>query len=123
MILNSRTSSTQTSIFFPQPPQFTAKRSSLAFIVTLKSNLPARFAELPRDENACSPQVTRSGHVEYLVEALCRARTRVTGVSDGALGFRVHSGWTAMVAVAGSPASPVVLDRRRIETADTAIRA
>jgi hypothetical protein len=38
-----------------------------------------------------------------------------------ALGFRAHSGWTAMVAVAGSPGRPVVLERRRIETADTAI--
>ena len=38
-----------------------------------------------------------------------------------ALGFRAHSGWTAAVAVAGSPGRPVVLERRRIETADTAI--
>jgi hypothetical protein len=38
-----------------------------------------------------------------------------------ALGFRAHSGWTAVVAVAGSPGRPVVLERRRIETADTAI--
>jgi hypothetical protein len=38
-----------------------------------------------------------------------------------ALGFRAHSGWTAVVAVAGWPGRPVVLERRRIETADTAI--
>jgi hypothetical protein len=38
-----------------------------------------------------------------------------------ALGFRAHSGWAAAVAVTGSPSSPVVLDRRRIETADPAI--
>jgi hypothetical protein len=36
-----------------------------------------------------------------------------------ALGFRVHSGWTMMVAVAGSPDRPVILDRRRIQLADT----
>jgi uncharacterized protein YbjT (DUF2867 family) len=38
-----------------------------------------------------------------------------------ALGFRSHSGWTAVVAVSGSPRTPVVLERRRIETADAAI--
>ena len=38
-----------------------------------------------------------------------------------ALGFRAHSGWTAAVAVGGSPARPVVLDRRRIETCDASI--
>src|SRR6059036_3705180 len=31
-----------------------------------------------------------------------------------AIGLRAHSGWAALVAVAGSPESPVVLDRRRI---------
>jgi hypothetical protein len=36
-----------------------------------------------------------------------------------ALGFRVHSGWAALVAVAGSPLA--VVDRRRIEIADPAI--
>jgi hypothetical protein len=35
-----------------------------------------------------------------------------------ALGLRAHSGWTAAVAVAGSPIKPIVLERRRIETAD-----
>jgi hypothetical protein len=43
------------------------------------------------------------------------------GVSDTALGFRAHSGWAAVVAVAGSPDRPVVLERRRIETADTTV--
>jgi hypothetical protein len=38
-----------------------------------------------------------------------------------ALGFRAHSGWTIMVAVAGSLRKPVVLERRRIVTADAAI--
>jgi hypothetical protein len=38
-----------------------------------------------------------------------------------ALGFRTHSGWAAAVAVAGSPGRPVILERRRIETADIAI--
>jgi hypothetical protein len=32
-----------------------------------------------------------------------------------ALGFRVHSGWAAMVVVAGPPRSPAVIDRCRIE--------
>jgi len=38
-----------------------------------------------------------------------------------ALGFRSHSGWTAVVAVSGWPGEPVVLERCRIETADPAI--
>jgi len=39
-----------------------------------------------------------------------------------AIGFRAHSGWAAMVALAGSPESPHVVVRRRITTADPAIR-
>jgi hypothetical protein len=39
-----------------------------------------------------------------------------------ALGFRVHSGWAAAVAVAGTPARPEILERRRIDIADPAIR-
>jgi hypothetical protein len=39
-----------------------------------------------------------------------------------AIGFRVHSGWGAMVAVAGSPAAPEILLRRRIEMVDRAAR-
>ena len=35
-----------------------------------------------------------------------------------ALGFRAHSGWAAMVAVAGTTDAPRVLDRRRIVIAD-----
>ena len=38
-----------------------------------------------------------------------------------ALGCRVHSGWAAVVALAGSPRSPRVIDRRRIEIADPRI--
>lgn len=38
-----------------------------------------------------------------------------------ALGLRAHSGWAALVALAGPPSSPVVVDRRRIELADAAI--
>jgi len=45
-----------------------------------------------------------------------------SGMNDAvALGFRAHSGWTIMVAVAGSLRKPVVLERRRIVTADAAI--
>lgn len=35
-----------------------------------------------------------------------------------ALGFRAHSGWAAMVAVAGTPREPEVILRRRIELSD-----
>ncbi|HEX6755040.1 MAG TPA: hypothetical protein VF109_03745 [Mycobacteriales bacterium] len=35
-----------------------------------------------------------------------------------ALGFTPHSGWAAAVAVAGGPADPVVLDRRRLLLTD-----
>ena len=38
--------------------------------------------------------------------------------SAAALGFRAHSGWAALVAVAGTPQSGQVLLRRRIELAD-----
>jgi hypothetical protein len=43
-------------------------------------------------------------------------------LTPAAIGFRVHSGWAVAVAVSGSPLSPVVLDRRRIEIADRSIR-
>jgi hypothetical protein len=36
-----------------------------------------------------------------------------------ALGFRVHTGWAAMVALAGPAASPRVIERSRIALADT----
>ncbi|MBZ5553508.1 MAG: hypothetical protein LAO21_12360 [Acidobacteriia bacterium] len=39
-----------------------------------------------------------------------------------ALGFRSHSGWAALVVLTGSPRSPLVLDRRRIELVDPAIQ-
>src|SRR5712692_4542506 len=42
----------------------------------------------------------------------------MAGLTRVGLGFRAHSGWAAMVVVGGSPASPAVLDRRRIEIAD-----
>jgi hypothetical protein len=38
-----------------------------------------------------------------------------------ALGLRAHSGWAALVAVAGTPRSPAVLIRRRIELVDPAV--
>src|SRR6266849_1192163 len=38
------------------------------------------------------------------------------------LGFRVHSGWAAVVTVKRPASSPAVVDRRRIELADPAIR-
>ena len=39
-----------------------------------------------------------------------------------ALGFRAHSGWAAVVVLGGSPATPTVIERRRIEIADPEIR-
>jgi hypothetical protein len=36
-------------------------------------------------------------------------------VETAAVGFRVHSGWAAVVAVCGPAQTPVVVDRRRIE--------
>jgi hypothetical protein len=38
------------------------------------------------------------------------------------LGFRVHSGWAVVVAVKGPAISPAVVDRRRMELADPAIK-
>ncbi len=37
------------------------------------------------------------------------------------LGFRTHSGWAALVAVAGPPRSPALVDRRRIELVDAGV--
>jgi hypothetical protein len=37
------------------------------------------------------------------------------------IGLRAHSGWAALVAVAGTPRSPDVLVRRRIELSDPAV--
>lgn len=39
-----------------------------------------------------------------------------------ALGFRAHSGWAVVVAVAESRGGPLILARRRIETADPKLR-
>ena len=43
-------------------------------------------------------------------------------VHRAAVGLRSHSGWAALVALGGSLESPVVIQRRRIVTADAAIR-
>ena len=45
---------------------------------------------------------------------------RITPRESAAIGLRAHSGWAALVAVAGPPAAPRVIDRRRIEMADGA---
>ncbi len=42
-------------------------------------------------------------------------------MAPAALGFRAHSGWAALVVIAGAPRSPVVIDRRRIELIDPRI--
>ncbi len=41
--------------------------------------------------------------------------------THAALGFRAHSGWAALVVVAGPPRSPAVIDRRRIQLVDPGI--
>lgn len=46
---------------------------------------------------------------------------RTNKAKKSALGFRVHSGWAALVVLAGTPRAPSVTDRRRIEIADPAI--
>src|SRR5579862_3325992 len=38
------------------------------------------------------------------------------------VGFRVHSGWAVVVAVAGTPIQPVIVERRRIELAEKSRR-
>lgn len=43
-------------------------------------------------------------------------------LTSAAVGFRAHSGWVAVVVLAGLPDSPTVVDRRRIEIADPKIR-
>jgi hypothetical protein len=45
------------------------------------------------------------------------------GTSAVALGFRAHSGWAALVALAGPADSPAVCDRRRIELLNPGIPA
>jgi len=47
---------------------------------------------------------------------------RAKGRANLGLGFRVHSGWAAVVTLTGPASSPTVVDRRRIEVADPAIR-
>ncbi len=42
----------------------------------------------------------------------------MVSIEGAALGLRAHSGWAALVAVAGTPRSPEILLRRRIELAD-----
>ena len=45
-----------------------------------------------------------------------------TAMRRAALGLRAHSGWAALVALAGTTESAMVVIRRRIETADPSIR-
>ena len=42
-------------------------------------------------------------------------------VRRAALGFRVHSGWAVLVALADPLDAPTILDRRRIEIADASM--
>jgi len=47
------------------------------------------------------------------------AMAKKPALRQAAIGFRVHSGWAALVAVSGSPSSPEIIARRRIEIADS----
>src|SRR5712692_9034444 len=42
--------------------------------------------------------------------------------SDAAIGFRPHSGWSSLIAIAGPVAAPHVIERCRTELADRAAR-
>src|SRR5262249_6212214 len=46
----------------------------------------------------------------------------IAAMRKAAIGFRVHSCWAALVAVAGSRDSPEIIARRRIELADPGMR-
>jgi hypothetical protein len=50
-----------------------------------------------------------------------KAAGRIKAAGRATLGFRSHSGWAALVVVAGSPGAPVVIERRRVQTADSRI--
>src|SRR5207253_3575847 len=75
-------------------------------------------------------RVLRAGRSYFLADVTARWRDggRVAAVDGGhagekavkraAIGVRAHSGWAALVAVAGKPGSVQVLDRRRIVIAD-----
>ena len=54
--------------------------------------------------------------------AIIAAMATSSAPRRAAIGFRAHSGWAALVAVAGTVKSPEVIARRRIEIADPGIR-
>ncbi len=54
---------------------------------------------------------------------MSRAAGIIAGmIKKAAIGLRAHSGWAALVALAGPAATPEVVARRRIEIADPGIR-
>jgi hypothetical protein len=64
--------------------------------------------------------------VQYIIKGVPNATivptlTKLGTIEPVALGFRAHSGWTVVVAVALPHARPVVLERSRMQTADAAI--
>jgi len=52
--------------------------------------------------------------------AKTKSRTNEASVNDAAIGFRPHSGWACLIAVAGPLGALHVIERRRIELADRA---
>ena len=56
------------------------------------------------------------------IAAVDRRNGGVAGENSVALGFRCHSGWAAVVGVSRSGDAIEVIDRRRIELADSSIR-
>jgi hypothetical protein len=49
-----------------------------------------------------------------------KSSTKEAAMSDAAIGFRPHSGWACLIAVAGPVGAFHVIERRRIELADRA---
>jgi len=49
------------------------------------------------------------------------ANRESSGATAAAIGFRPHSGWTAVVAIAVAADAPVVVDRRRIDLAGSGV--
>jgi hypothetical protein len=50
-----------------------------------------------------------------------RVPINMAQLAKAALGFRVHSGWAALVAIVGPPGAPSILIRKRIEISDPKI--
>ena len=68
---------------------------------------------------AFSVAQTRASSRNAKIILMVEAAEHTTG-SDIALGFRVHSGWAALVALAGPASAPLVVERARLQLTDPA---